>query len=131
MIPLRTSSNTMAYRPPTTDNPNRLEDAAFPEPRKPRAIERIGPYRMAAVVVLIHVVALLAAAVFLAITVGVTLLVGNLLPRPVNLAAPIAGVGVAVLCFGGASRFRKGMLKNRYGLFHRPPRETEPTPPAS
>ena len=120
----------MNYRPPTTDDSPGLEDAAFPAPRVPSPIQRIGPYRMAAVVVLVVLVSLLAAAVFLAITVGVTLLVGNFLPKPVNLAAPIAGVGVAVLCFGGASRFRKGMLKNRYGLFRRPPRDTEPELPA-
>ncbi len=114
---------TMTQQPPITDDPARLEDAAFAAPRVPSPIQRIGPYRLAAVVLLVLLLGLLAAAVFLAITVGVTLLVGNLLPRPVNLAAPIAGVGVAALCFGGASRFRKGMLKNRYGLFRRPPRE--------
>jgi hypothetical protein len=121
---------TMTDRQPTTDDSAGLEDAAFPALRAPTLFERIGPYRMAAVVLLVLLVALLAAAVFLAITVGVTLLVGDLLPKPVNLAAPIAGVGVAVLCFGGASRFRKGMLKNRYGLFRRPPRDTEPELPA-
>jgi hypothetical protein len=30
---------------------------------------------------------------------------------------------VAILCFGGASRFRKGIFNNRYGLFRRPPRD--------
>jgi hypothetical protein len=120
---------TMTDRPPTADPSSRFEDAAFPAPRAPSLIERIGPYRMAAVVVLVLLVALVAAALFLAITVGVTLLIGNVLPRPANLAAPIVGVAVAVLCFGGASRIRKGMLKNRYGLFRRPPRDTDPIPP--
>ncbi|MGA7987599.1 MAG: hypothetical protein WCB51_04285 [Candidatus Dormiibacterota bacterium] len=115
---------------PTTDDSSGLEDAEFAVRRVPSPVERFGAFRIAAVVVLLIVIALLAAAVFLAITVGVTLLVGALLPRPVNLAAPIAGVGVAVLCFGGASRFRKGMLRNRYGLFRRPPRNTEPELPA-
>ena len=87
--------------------------------------------KIAAFVVLLLVLSLLAVAVFIAITIGVTILVGDVMPRPVNVfAAPIAGVAVAVLCFGGASRFRKGMFKNRYGLFRRPPRDTEPEVPA-
>jgi hypothetical protein len=121
---------TMTDRQPTTDHAARLEDAEFAAPRALSTVRRVGPYRIAGVVALLIVVALLAATLFLAITVGVTLLVGQVLPKPVNLAAPIAGVGVAVLCFGGAGRFRKGMLKNRYGLFRRPPRDAEPEPPA-
>ncbi len=120
----------MRDRPPTTDDSSGLEDAKFAAARVPGLIERVGPYRFAGVVVLLIVMAVLAAALFLSITVGVTLLVGNLLPRPVNLAAPIVGVGVAVVCFGGAGRFRRGMLKNRYGLLRRPPRDTKPELPA-
>ena len=117
----------MRDQPPTTDDSSGLEDAKFAAAGAPSLIERVGPYRFAGVVVLLIVMAVLAAALFLAITVGVTLVVGNLLPRPVNLAAPIVGVGVAVLCVGGAGRFRRGMLKNRYGLLRRPPRDTKPT----
>jgi hypothetical protein len=128
MIRRETITNTMTHRPPTTDHSTRLEDAEFAAPRVSTHIRRVGPYRIAAVVLLLIVIAVVAAALFLAITVGVTLLMAQLLPKPVNLAAPIAGVGVAVLCFGGAGRFRKGMLKNRYGLFRRPPRDAEPEP---
>jgi hypothetical protein len=119
---------TMTYRPPTTDDSVGREDALFPTPR-PLPVKRLSPLRIAVFVVLLLTIAVLAAAVFLAITVGVTIVVGDVVPRPVNVAAPLAGVAVACLCFGGASRIRTGMFKNRYGLLHRPPRAPKPQQP--
>jgi hypothetical protein len=87
--------------------------------------------RMVVFVVLLLILSLVAVAVFIAITIGVTVLVGAVVPRPVNvILAPVAGVAVAVLCFGGASRFRRGMFRNRYGLMRRPPRNPKPQQPA-
>jgi uncharacterized RDD family membrane protein YckC len=119
----------MTYRPPTPEACAGLEDAAFPAPRPAQPAKPPSPVRIAAFVVLLLLISLLAVAVFLGITVGVTILVGDVLPRPVNLAAPIAGVAIASLCFGGASRFRPGTLKGRYGLLRRPPRDPQPQPP--
>jgi hypothetical protein len=121
----------MTNRPPHTDEPSGLDEAEYRAPA-PGPGARLGsPVRIAGFVLLLLLLSLLAVAVFIAITVGVTILVGEVIPRPVNvLLAPIAGVGVAVLCFGGASRFRRGMFKNRYGLLRRPPRNPKPQQPA-
>jgi hypothetical protein len=115
----------MTYRPPTHFDRKGLEDAATPDPAPALVAKRTGPLKIAGFVLLFLLLSLLACAVFLGITIGVTILVALILPRAglVNLLAPLAGVGVASLCFGAASRFRKGMLKNRYGLFRRPPRD--------
>jgi hypothetical protein len=60
------------------------------------------PLQVAAFVVLFLILALVAFAVFLAIAVGVTILVVKVIPTPsgaaghvLSLGAPIAGVGVA------------------------------------
>ncbi len=119
----------MTYRPPTTDDFAGLDDAEFPTSR-PLPVKRLSPPRVVVFVVLLLVISVLASAVFLAITVGITIVVGDVVPKPVNVAAPIVGVAVAVLCFGGASRFRRGMFKNRYGLMRRPPRDAKPQEPA-
>jgi hypothetical protein len=107
-----------------------LEDADYAAPRPAGIPRSMHPLQMAAFVVLFLILALVAFIAFLAIAVGVTILVAKLIPTPngaaghiLGLVAPIAGVGVASLCFGAASRFRKGMFKNRYGLFRRPPRD--------
>ena len=100
-----------------------LEDADFPDPRVPSPMYASTRLRTAVIILLLIVMSLLAVVAFLAITIGVTIVVGDVLPRPTNIAAPIAGVAVAAVCFGAASRFRKGALKNRYGLFRRPPRD--------
>ncbi|MFZ0130243.1 MAG: hypothetical protein WB808_04505 [Candidatus Dormiibacterota bacterium] len=115
----------MAYRPPIDADPRVLEDAANPDPVPVLAAKRSGPIRIAGFVLLFVVLSLLAFAAFLAIAIGVTILMALILPKAgfINLIAPVVGVGVASLCFGAASRFRKGMLKNRYGLFRRPPRD--------
>jgi hypothetical protein len=67
-----------------------------------------------------------------AIATGVTVLAALLLPKAglLSVIAPLVGVGVASLCFGAASRVRKGMFKSRYGLVRRPPRDLA-TPPLS
>jgi hypothetical protein len=115
----------MTYRPPIHVDPKRLEDADNPDPPPVLGTRRTSPLRIAGFVLLLLLLGLLAFAVFVAIAVGVTILVALLLPKAgfVNLIAPVVGVGVASLCFGAASRFRKGMFKNRYGLFRRPPRD--------
>jgi hypothetical protein len=115
----------MTYRPPIHVDPKALEDADNPDPLPVLAARRTSPLKMAGFVLLLLLLGLLAFAVFVAIAVGVTILVALLLPKAgfVNLIAPVVGVGVASLCFGAASRFRKGMFKNRYGLFRRPPRD--------
>lgn len=121
----------MTYPPPYTDDPAGLDAAASRTPAPvPRA--KLGsPVKIAAFVVLLLILSLLAVTIFIAITIGVTILVGAVVPRPVNvILAPVAGVAVAVLCFGGASRFRRGMLRNRYGLMRRPPRNPKPGQPA-
>ena len=121
---------TMTNRPPPTDDFAGLDDAEFPT-TQPLPVKRLSPLRMVVFVVLLLMLSMLAAAVFLAMTVGVTIVVGDVVPKPVNVAAPIAGVAVAFLCFGGASRIRKGMFKNRYGLMRRPPRNPKPEQPVS
>jgi hypothetical protein len=115
----------MTYRPPIHIDSEGLEEAAHPDPPPQLVAKRTGPLKIAGFAVLFLVLALIAVAVFLGITIGVTILVALLLPRTgfLNLIAPVVGVGVASLCFGAASRFRKGMFKNRYGLFRRPPRD--------
>jgi len=115
----------MTYRPATHVDPKGLEDADNPDPIPVLAARRTSPLKIVGFVLLFLLLALLAFAVFVAITIGVTILIGFLLPRAafVNLIAPVVGVVVASLCFGAASRFRKGMFKNRYGLFRRPPRD--------
>ena len=120
----------MTYRPPYTDDPAGLDQTASRAPAPiPRALLR-NPVNIAAFVILLLLLSLLAVTVFIAITIGVTILVGDVVPRPVNVfVAPVAGVAVAVLCFGGASRFRRGMFKNRYGLMRRPPRNPKPQEP--
>jgi hypothetical protein len=115
----------MSYRPPTHFDPHGLEDAANPDPVPALVAKRTGPLAIAGFVLLFLVLSLLAFAVFLGIAIGVTIVMALILPKAgfINLIAPVVGVGVAFLCFGGASRFRKGMFKNRYGLFRRPPRD--------
>jgi hypothetical protein len=115
----------MNSRPPGTAEGAGLEAADFPEPSGPLAAGSMGPLKFAGFVVLFLILALLAFAVFLGIAVGVTILLALILPKQglIDLIAPVVGVGVASVCFGAASRFRKGMLKNRYGLFRRPPRD--------
>ena len=83
------------------------------------------PLKVALFVILFLILSLLAFAVFLGIAIGVTILLALILPKQgfLDLLAPIVGVGIASVCFGAASRFRKGALKNRYGLFRRPPRD--------
>jgi hypothetical protein len=121
----------MTYRPPYTDDPAGLDESAARAPAPLRRTLPRNPVKIAAFVVLLLVLSLLAVVIFIAITIGVTILVGDLVPRPVNVfVAPIAGVAVAVLCFGGASRFRMAMFRNRYGLFRRPPRNPKPQQPA-
>jgi hypothetical protein len=114
----------MTSRPPTHIDPEGLEDAANPDPVPVLAAKRAGPLRIAGFVLLFLLLSLLAFAIFLGIAIGVTFLMALILPHAgfINLIAPLVGVGVASVCFGAASRFRKGMFKNRYGLFHRPPR---------
>ena len=115
----------MPYRPPTQVDPEGLEEAANPDPVTVLVAGRAGPFTIAGFVVLVLVLSLIAFAVFVAIAIGVTILVALLLPNAglVNVIAPLVGVGVAGLCFGAASRIRRGMFKNRYGLFRRPPRD--------
>jgi uncharacterized RDD family membrane protein YckC len=113
----------MRYRPSTHVDPRGLEEAANPDPVP--VTGRVGPFKIAGFVVLFLLLSLLAFAVFVAIAIGVTILVALLLPRAglLNVIAPLVGVSVAGLCFGAASRVRRGMFKNRYGLFRRPPRD--------
>jgi uncharacterized RDD family membrane protein YckC len=120
----------MTYRPTTHVDGNGLEDAANPDPAPVLAPKRTGPVKIAGFVLLFLVLSLLAFAVFLGIAIGVTILVALVLPKQglVDLLAPVVGVGVASVCFGAASRFRKGMLKNRYGLFRRPPKDPQNQP---
>jgi hypothetical protein len=115
----------MTYRPPIHLDPEGLEEAANPDPPPVLVAKRIGPLKIAGFVLLFLVLSLLAVAVFLGITIGVTIVVTLLLPKAgfLDLIAPVVGVGVASLCFGVTARFRKGMFKNRYGLFRRPPRD--------
>ena len=115
----------MTYRPPIHLDSEGLEEAANPDPPPVLVGKRTDPFKIAGFVLLFLILSLLAVAVFLGITIGVTILVTLLLPKAgfLNLIAPVVGVGVASLCFGAASRFRKGMFKNRYGLFRRPPRD--------
>jgi hypothetical protein len=114
----------MTYRPPIHVDKNGLELAANPDPVPVLAAKRTGPLKIAGFVFLFLVLALLACVVFLGIAIGVTILLALILPKQglIDLIAPIVGVGVASVCFGAASRFRKGM-KNRYGLFRRPPKD--------
>jgi uncharacterized RDD family membrane protein YckC len=113
----------MPYRPPTHVDPDGLEEATNPDPVP--VTDRAGPFKIAGFVVLFLLLSLLAFAVFVAIAIGVTILVALLLPTAglLNVIAPLVGVGVASVCFGAASRIRRGMFKNRYGLFRRPPRD--------
>jgi hypothetical protein len=115
----------MNSQPPGTAEGAGLETADFPEPRPALAHGSIRPFKVAAFVVFFLILALLAFAAFLGIAVGVTILLALILPKQglLDLIAPVVGVGVASVCFGAASRFRKGMFKNRYGLFRRPPRD--------
>jgi hypothetical protein len=115
----------MTYRPTPRVDANGLEEPANPDPVPVLAPKRTGPLKIAGFVVLFLVLCLLAFAVFVAIAVGVTILLALILPKQglLDLIAPVVGVGVASVCFGAVSRFRKGMLKNRYGLFRRPPRD--------
>jgi uncharacterized RDD family membrane protein YckC len=115
----------MPYRPPTHVDPEGLEEAANPDPVTVLVAVRAGPFKIAGFVVLFLLLSLLAFAVFVAIAIGVTILVALFLPKAglLNVIAPLVGVGVASLCFGAASRIRKGMFKKRYGLFRRPPRD--------
>jgi hypothetical protein len=109
--------------PPSAPVATGLQDADHPENVTPLT-RRMHPLLIAGIVLLFLLLALLAAVVFLGITIGVTVLAANLIPKPANaVLAPLLGVGVAFLCFGGASRIRRGMFKNRYGLLHRPPRD--------
>jgi len=116
----------MTERASTDIDPEELEDAATPDP-VPVLVNRTGPLKLAGFIALFLLLSLLAFAVFLAIAIGVTILVALILPKQglLDLIAPIIGVGVASVCFGAASRFRKGMLKNRYGLFRRPPKDLD------
>ncbi len=115
----------MNSQPPGTAEGPGLETADFPEPRPPLVRGSMRPLKIAGFVVLFLILALLAFAFFLGIAVGVTILLALILPKQgfIDLLAPIVGVGVASVCFGAASRVRKGALKNRYGLFRRPPRD--------
>jgi uncharacterized RDD family membrane protein YckC len=115
----------MTDRPPTHVDPKGLEEAANPDRVPVLLAKRAGPFKIAGFVLLFLLLSLLAFAAFVAIAIGVTILVALLLPKAglLNVIAPLIGVGVASLCFGTASRVRKGMFKNRYGLFHRPPRD--------
>jgi hypothetical protein len=115
----------MSSSPPTHVDAAGLEDAANPDLPPVLSAQRTAPLKIAGFVLIFLVLSLLAFAVFLGIAIGVTILVALLLPKAglVNLIAPVVGVAVASLCFGVASRFRKGMFKNRYGLFRRPPRD--------
>ena len=117
----------MTERASTDIDPEELEDAATPDPVPVLAVNRTGPLKLAGFIALFLLLSLLAFAVFLAIAIGVTILVALILPKQglLDLIAPIIGVGVASVCFGAASRFRKGMLKNRYGLFRRPPKDLD------
>jgi hypothetical protein len=112
---------------PADIDPEELEDASTPDPVRVLAVKRTGPLKLAGFIVLFLFLSLLAFAVFLAIAIGVTILVALILPKQgiLDLIAPVVGVGVASVCFGAASRFRKGMLKNRYGLFRRPPKDLD------
>src|ERR1700693_1736729 len=100
----------MTSRPPIHLNPEGLEEAARPDPVPLLVAKREGPLRIAGFVVLLLLLSLLAFAVFVAIAIGVTILVALLLPRAglLNVIAPLVGVGVASLCFGAAGRVRKG-----------------------
>jgi uncharacterized RDD family membrane protein YckC len=115
----------MTYRPPIHFDSDGLEEPANPDPLPVLVAKRASPLTIAAFVLLFLSLSLLAFALFLGIAIGVTIVVALFLPKQgyVDLIAPVAGVGVASLCFGAASRFRKGMFKNRYGLFRRPPRD--------
>jgi hypothetical protein len=115
----------MNSQPPGTAEDPGLEAADFPESRSQLALGSMRRLKVAAFVILFLVLSLLAFAVFLGIAIGVTILVALILPKQglIDLIAPLVGVGVASVCFGAVSRFRKGMLKNRYGLFRRPPRD--------
>jgi hypothetical protein len=117
------SRHLMKSSPPTRIDATGLEEAANPDVPPVLSTQRTAPLKIAGFVLIFLVLSLLAFAVFLGIAIGVTILVALLLPKAglVNLLAPVAGVVVASLCFGVASRFRKGMFKNRYGLFRRPP----------
>ncbi len=120
----------MTYRPPYTDDPAGLDTSASHAPAPLSRAVLKNPLKLAAFAVLLLILSLLAVALFIAITIGVTILVGDVVPRPVNVfVAPVVGVAAAVLCFGGASRFRVAMLRNRYGLFRRPPRNPKPQQP--
>jgi len=115
----------MTYRPPTQVDPGGLEEAANPDPVPVLIAKRAGPLKVAGFVVLFLLLSLLAFAVFVAIAVGVTILVALVLPKAAlfSVIAPLVGVGVASLCFGAVARVRKGMFRNRYGLFRRPARD--------
>jgi hypothetical protein len=115
----------MNSQPPGTAEGAGLETADFPEPRARLVRGSMRPLKVAGFVVLFLVLSLLGFAVFLGIAIGVTILLALILPKQglLDLIAPVIGVGVASVCFGAVSRFRKGMLKNRYGLFRRPPRD--------
>jgi len=117
----------MSYRPTTHVDASGFEEPANPDPAPVLAPKRTGPLKIAGFVVLFLVLSLLAFAVFLGIAIGVTILLALILPKQgiLDLIAPVVGVGVASVCFGAASRFRKGMLKNRYGLFRRPPKDLD------
>jgi hypothetical protein len=116
----------MTYRPPYTDDPGGLNAAA---PTPAQRVRLQSPLKIAGFIVLLVILSLVAMVLFLAITIGVTILVATVVPKPVNVIAPLVGVGVAVLCFGGASRMRTGMFRNRYGLMRRPPRDPKPEQP--
>src|ERR1700691_4356869 len=115
----------MTYRPTTHVDKNGLEDAENPDPVPVLTPKRSGLLKSAVFVILFLVLSLLAFAVFLGIAIGVTILVALILPKQglIDLIAPLVGVGVASVCFGAVSRFRMGVLKKRYGLFRRPPRD--------
>ncbi len=118
---------TMTHPPPTDFELAGLENAANPDPLPALVAKRANRLRVAGFVLLLLLMALLAFAVFLGITIGVTILVALVLPSGAgvfSVIAPVIGVVVASLCFGAASRFRKGTLKNRYGLLRRPPRDS-------
>jgi len=115
----------MTYRPTIHVDKNGLEEPANPDPVPVLAAKRTSGLKIAGFVVLFLILSLLAFAVFLGIAIGVTILLALILPKQglLDLIAPVVGVGVASVCFGVVSRFRKGALKNRYGLFRRPPRD--------
>jgi hypothetical protein len=119
------SRQAMTYRPPIHFDKDGLEEPANPDPAPVLVAKRTRPLKIAGFVLLFVLLSLVAFALFLGIAIGVTIVVALLLPKQgyVDLIAPVVGVGVASLCFGAASRFRKGMFKNRYGLFRRPPRD--------